>query len=254
MSLASDKLNCIIAEFGNTEMPRQKTVRPSQDRILDCLLDATRPLSLSEIAADVGIGPPAAYRHLQEMVRAGSVTRVEGAGAQPTYRAAPFAAFSWVDPETRLRMRWTVRDRVDWRFPLVSRVPDEPARRILTRLLSDANQRGIFHPWLLTGSAVPAHPSGITWVVYGSCARGEARPKSDLDLLVLVPPDLTMLPALQDLLDEANLESSRLLDARVVARDRLDELVDLLGAIRREGITVYSTVPGGEWIESPEAP
>jgi len=79
-------------------------------------------------------------------------------------------------------------------------------------------------------------------VLYGSVARGEAGPESDLDLLVLLHPPLdpfAELRAIVDLLYPVQLTTDRLISARPVPVDAYEQgATQLYRNARAEGLAV----------------
>jgi predicted nucleotidyltransferase len=79
-------------------------------------------------------------------------------------------------------------------------------------------------------------------VLYGSLARGQADPESDVDLLVLLEGPLDYLQELRQLVDllyPLQLESARLISAKpVLAEDYEQGAVALYRNAKREGVTV----------------
>ena len=79
-------------------------------------------------------------------------------------------------------------------------------------------------------------------VLYGSAARGDAGPMSDIDLLVLLSPPLdyfTELWHIVDLLYPIQLESEQLISAKpALASDYEIGSISLYRNARREGIAV----------------
>jgi predicted nucleotidyltransferase len=209
-------------------------------------------MTLSEISERTGISPSGLVAHLKRLVAEGTVEPLPEAGPHRfRYRAVPRLQVEWIDPTRRFIANWSVAGDFSWRFPLVSRVPDAAARRVLHRFLREADLRGFFHPWLLEGGDLsdPSLTEGLTLVVYGSCARGDAQKKSDLDLLVIEPPKLGMESAFRSLAAEANLWAERKIDLRIVARDSFfDDLpAQLRTSIIEQGITVFSSFEDGEF-------
>jgi predicted nucleotidyltransferase len=79
-------------------------------------------------------------------------------------------------------------------------------------------------------------------ILYGSAARGEAAPASDIDLLVLLSPPLDYFAELRrivDLLYPIQLESEQLISAKpALASDYEMGSISLYRNARREGIAV----------------
>lgn len=219
--------------------------------------------SLSEVAAALVRDPPPVLHHLQALVHEGLLRRDESAG-RPRYHAQPYFAATLVLPEAGKVARWAITDRVSWRFPLTSRIADKRARDavilflravdrsgLLTRpdLLTKGSKRGRGRTRALKRGADPEKAYGWRFVAYGSVARGEAGPSSDVDLLAL--PGAALDPqgyvdAFKDLAAEVNLGAPRRLDVNVLdlAKPPFPGIVE---AVRRDGFVVYSTYDGGEY-------
>jgi predicted nucleotidyltransferase len=79
-------------------------------------------------------------------------------------------------------------------------------------------------------------------ILYGSVARGEASPASDIDLLILLSPPLdyfTELRQIVDLLYPIQLESEQLISAKpALASDYEVGSISLYRNARREGVAV----------------
>ncbi len=179
--------------------------------------------NIKQLAEWTGLSSAAVHRHLQELVVQGMAVR-EGRGPKVRYRAVPYFAALWVDPERGIMDSWNTNDPVDWRFPLVTRVPDEPAHAILVRFLRDLVR------------ALKDQPFSV--LVYGSCAEGNARDKSDLDIL-LMREDPAQDGEVRDLVDEANLWAKRPLDLRIIGD--FQELPEGISRnVREHGKTVYT--------------
>ena len=219
--------------------------------------------SLTEVAVALGRDPPPVLHHLQALVHEGLLRRDESAG-RPRYYAQPYFAATLVLPEAGKVAQWAIADRVSWRFPLTSRIMDKRARDTVILFLRAADRSGLLtRPHLLTKEskrgrsrtrglkrgADPEKAYGWRFVVFGSVARGEAGPSSDVDLLAL--PGAALEPAdfveeVKDLAAEVNLVGGRRLDVNVLdpAKPPFPGLVE---AVRRDGFVVYSTYDGGEY-------
>ena len=83
--------------------------------------------------------------------------------------------------------------------------------------------------------------SPVQVILFGSYARGEATPDSDVDLLVVVPQlDRQILNTILDIAWEVSFEAGLVLTVIPVALDELEKLSDspFLQAVRREGIRI----------------
>lgn len=226
---------------------------PTRKAIVRALLDAGGDgLALSDIADAVGVTSPTAHKHLELLIEEGLAERSVRERGRTRYIARDFFEATWTDREHGVLDSWR-SGSVDWRFPLVTRVPDEEARRILTWFLSMATERGYFHPWLLLDEwpdpSEPAAPEryGVSMIVYGSCARGDAGATSDLDIVVLQPSIRTDISdRFEELAAEINLKADRNIQLKVLNYDQFRGLdASFRNTIRDEGITVYSTSAGG---------
>lgn len=252
--------------------------------LLRALVDAGAGMSLTEAARAVGLTPPATLRQLATLVAEGLVRR-EGHQKEARYRLEPclHAVWTHAEPGGALAEEWTHRGPVDWRFPLVSRVPDAPARLGIVRLLEQCARQGLFTPWLLDHVDPAFDGHDATWAgldpeerlrrlrdprnhgdvhvyAYGSCVRGDAHAGSDVDLLLVhdltrqgVPP-FPYEARVRRVVDALNLGVPRRLDVRVHAEDDLFEgVVGLYERVRREildtAITVFSTSASPRFIE-----
>jgi hypothetical protein len=111
----------------------------------------------------------------------------------------------------------------------------------------------------------------LTLVAYGSCVRGDARERSDLDLLAVIDPGGPPLPpphhprtqevdtahgalaeALQNLAAEVNLGAPRPIDLKVASAGELSAVLPsrLFHAIRAEGVSIFVSDPVAGWWEA----
>lgn len=191
------------------------------------LAQGSQGISIKELAAEVGLAPSTVHKELQALVAQKRATR-EGRGPYTRYVARPYLRVVWVDPQRGLHEAWDTNEPVDWHYPLVTRIPDAAAQEVLRRFLPRLEA--------IVGSAA------LTVVAYGSCATGEARASSDLDLLIFRDKDL-IDHDVQDLVDEANLWGLRPLDVRLA--QELDSTPrGVREAVRAHGKTIFSTASG----------
>lgn len=202
------------------------------------------------------------------MIQEGMVERDE-THRRPRYRALPHFAAEWVDPVRGTAHAWRLRDRISWRFPLTSRIVDPGARQSALLFLRQAEFEGLLVPphllpadkWA-TGrakgvkGAADARSLGLRVVLYGSAARNDMGPSSDVDLLVLVGPRLrleAMRDAMKNVAAGVNLAAPRKVDVRTVgpASDLPPAFVE---GVRRDGFVLYSNYEGGEYEPILEGP
>ncbi len=77
--------------------------------------------------------------------------------------------------------------------------------------------------------------------LYGSKARGEGRPDSDLDVMIEIPAyDRTMVATIDDIIYRINLEHDVFISALVFGKDELEEgpmsEAPIYKVIQREGV------------------
>lgn len=207
--------------------------------------------NLKTLSDALGLAPPTVLRHLENLAEAGVVERREvGPSHEVQYFARPYFQAVWVDPERGVFSQWTSREPFAWRFPLVSRIPDGPAQRTLLRLLPAAEKAG-----LLAGQDTKGHVdrSGPlpALAVFGSCARGDARASSDLDLLVRTETrNAGYRKRFKDVAAKVSLESDRPIQLRFMTlREFLAAPDALREALLTEAITVHLPEGSDEFLE-----
>lgn len=183
--------------------------------------------SLAAIAAEVGLKPPSCLARLRHLRDLALIDRV--GQRRPVYFPRPYFEARVVDPVEGLVDSWQMNELPDWRFPLVGRVPDAPARLSLNRLLGRLWDLGLIGAKARVAIAV---------VAYGSCVDGTARKGSDLDLLVLTTPTVNNR-AIQEAVAEVNLSVDRKIDARVLSLESFEKLPEALKTEVRNGKTVF---------------
>lgn len=265
-------------------------MKSTRAMLLEALARRGAHISLADAAEEIQRAPSATHRQLMILVQEGLVERV-GEQKEARYRLASYFKGIWTrpghPPDGALVAEWTHRGPMDWRYPLVSRVPDLKAQLTLQRFLDTCARRGVFTPWFaytldfernggndawanLTPEARrarladPANHGPVTVYAYGSCVNGTAREESDLDLIVLydltkggVPP-FPYNGVIREIVGDLNLGAPRRIDVRVYAEDEFfDGLVNLYERVRKEilktAITVYSTSDAPKFIETGRA-
>lgn len=199
-------------------------------------------LSLERLARRLRMSPPALLGRLRRLRVAGWVERREvitARGRVVHYVPAARVAVQYVSPRAGVAFSWSAAGEVDWDFPLLSRVPDAPARESLKRFLLELRRRN-----LLDGTATR---DGAAVVLYGSTARGTARPDSDCDVLVVVPErkgrkggDVGLV---EDAAATASLEGPRAVQAHAVKPGELTSLPrEIRSALKMDGIIVHDAL------------
>jgi len=199
---------------------------------------------LKDLAASADVSPATAYAHLKRLEAERKVVRLEGPEG-PAYAPRYYFQAEFIDPFGGALDRWSTNHPIDWRFPLVSRVPDDAAADFLYEWLDRAAARGLLPP--LQSRHEPHDDSLVLRIlVYGSCARGDARKDSDVDILLDAPSEWEGAAALQDLAHEVGLTAERAPDIRVWTEEMEDGFLDNL---LREGRTVWTNVADKAFLE-----
>lgn len=163
------------------------------------------------------------------------------------YHARDFSEAMWIDRQAGIVSHWSGPGRIDWRFPWVARIPDAAARDFLLDWLDQAQGRELTHgadARLLPRLAARASPaeSRLLIGVFGSCARGPAPPKSDLDVLMV--GDWREMKKLGRLGHEVALNHPRQLSLQTARPEELPRLAPTLVAeLARDLKTVWSNDP-----------
>lgn len=225
-------------------------------RALVALQDPAKPLNVDGLAAKLAVSPAFVSQRLKRLEREGLVERRQETsqeGRVVFYLPRSFYAVQWVSRSEGVAQGWTAKGEIDWSFPLVSQVPDGPARTTLTTLLHHLRSEHLLDPWegKTWRKGVVERFLGLTIIHYGSTARGEARPGADVDLL-FVHGDATPNHAERaaDLAAGVSLQAARPIQVKHLNIQQLMELPERMwSALKQDGLIVYDglkTKPGGE--------
>lgn len=214
--------------------------------------------SVSAIADRLGVSASFVSQTFSKLHEKGWVerrTRATPRGRVVEYEPLEGLDLQWVAPEERVAIRWSCRGAVDWEFPLASQIPDEKAREIVATFLRELRDAR-----LLDGERARSH-AGLGVVAYGSAARGDSRPGSDIDLLVLEAAKIGEIRGgtaagrsardpIADIAADLSLRSPRPLQVQVVdASDAPSVPPWIVDAIQREGMVVHDGARG-RWSKS----
>lgn len=267
------------------------TIQSGLQRVRQALLENGHATP-SDIAAQTRLAQPTVSQHLRALENAGLVESI-AEGKRRIYRPRPHLHVDWTRAQAHAggqawrRDTWSTEDVIDWRFGLASRITDRRGHEVAVRFLEALLSRGVVTPWLVpsrfgiqewidelddtraaaTLTAQTYRPEAWgpwTLVAFGSCVRGDARPESDLDVLVVTEPEGAWktrwnsievhdmgtgwpIPypdwktAFQQTADDVNLGAARYVDLHQAPADKLKRLPPpLRESIRNEGIVLYT--------------
>lgn len=237
----------------------------TRERIVRALLARPDGMGLTELSRSVGMAGPPVLHHLKRLLAEGAAERFVPEGAnRARYRLRPFLSATWIDPATGTFATWSSPRRVDWRYPLVSRLSDTAIQDSVNLFLRLVEEQGLFHVHAAPtpkgrGRKAARGPGpsnvqermrayGVRIVAYGSAARGDTGPRSDADLLALTGPALDAKEALLDVAAEANLSAPRRVHLFVFREGDLAKAGNRFAdEVRRDGFVIYSSFSGGEY-------
>lgn len=236
----------------------------STRRILETLLRADSPsgMRLGEVAKKVRLAHTTVLAHLRALAAEGWLETLEVAqhdeegrpvGVPYTaYRAPQATSIQWLDRNRRILERWTTSVPMDWRFPLVSRVRDPQAQTFLYEWLDRAQARALLPDPCSHHEAQSPKPPLLQVVVYGSCARGDARATSDIDILLLGNQRWRAAGRLTDLAHEISLRGGRKPDLRSMTIMEFAATGEAFReSVKKEGKTVFCNDSDAAWVEGP---
>ncbi len=195
--------------------PVEALIPGVQGRVLGALARVSGELTLRALAEVAGVSAPQASRVLRRLVDLGVVER----------RDVPPAAL----------------------FRLA-------ADNLVARLVADLAEVRPRFLEQLHDAAKAIEPPPVNVTVFGSVARGEAGPESDVDLLVVRPTGISedddaWSDSLDRYLDEARRSSGNAVEVLEVAEDEISALLAsrrrVWQDIRRDGVHIWGT-PVGE--------
>jgi predicted nucleotidyltransferase len=229
-------------------------LQETRDAIVRLLLKRTgaEGLRLKDIADELHLSNAAVLAHLGILQSQGLVeTRHEGSlGRGSRYWPKPAFQGLWVDPSAKRLSEWSAKAPVDWRFPLVSRVRDEKAQEFLLKWFDLLQFKGKLPKMRSKHHKEVFPPALVQIVVYGSCARGDANARSDLDILIFTDAPRRAAQELADLAHEASLGVGRSPDVRIIGpKEWTAAGAAFKENIRAEGLTVFSNDPNAPFLE-----
>lgn len=213
-------------------------------------LQKEEPLRLEELASRLRMTAPGLLPRLKRLAEAGWLVReqrVTASGRAVFY--LPCASFEarWVSPTDGVAHAWQLHGEPDWRFPLLSQLPDERGRLALRGLLRKLDQQKLLDP--SDGEYSRGDDPrrrwehlGLSLVAYGSCARGDAREGSDVDVLIIYDDDARhdFNDFIPDTVAEVSLMSARPIEAALTRIGKLAELPrGIRDAVQRDGLVIY---------------
>lgn len=224
-------------------------LKPADFELLS-LLVATQfekePMSVDRLVERLGVSQSLASQRLGRLHKQGLLERTSlptATGRVVHYKPKPLLFVQWVSPAQRVALQWQGFDETDWMFPLVSQVPDPPARVTLLSFLHRLRERNLLLPGPFTAGKKAAPHFGLGLLAYGSCARGTARPGSDLDLISVQDGSKEAVDVGQDvetISAEVSLSAPRPIQLKHVRADELANLPEgIRGSLRREGVVVH---------------
>lgn len=208
------------------------------------LQDPQDPKSLSSLAEALEVSAPTLSRRLREFERREWVRRREKSTARGRlvfYSAQALFTVHWLSRHRHVGRRWELNAEVNWEFPLVSQVPDGRARETLVMYLRRLRRAGLLD-MSPRGPAADRPSQGPLLVVYGSTARGDARPDADVDVLAFLDPEEEdqFAASMDGLAGEVSVEAPRPIQLDFASMEPPHDVSSpIWEAIRREGHIVY---------------
>ena len=199
------------------------TLNSAHKRIIELLLRGDR--SLPELVEGLRRSKPVVLRYCRELESAGILEgryeRTER-GRLRVYSLRPFQLLLSVDPGRGATLSFEADTPLDPEFPLLGQVPQRELRSSVKAYLR-----------ALLGTGL----EGLTAVLYGSAARGEATRKSDVDLLLVKErwTEADRQKAL-DAISSASMEADHQAKPLFVTPDGFEDMdPDLRGQIKEHG-------------------
>lgn len=194
------------------------------------------------LAKQLRVSPAFVSQRLRRLLARGRVAREvvrTARGRTVRYRPNPGVVVEWTSPRRGIVHTWSTVGEVDWEYPLTSQIVDLPARESVLAFLRLLNQRKLLPREAPRGGSGPIEQASV--VLFGSSARGTARPTSDVDVLVLLAPwEKSLGGKVKDLAAEVSLQQERPIQAFAVEHDIPFSIPPhIVRAVQSEGIVVF---------------
>ncbi len=188
--------------------------------------------SLTEISKCLGISKPTTLMYLRDMENAGLVsskTNVTNVGREKIFCIRSFSFVFSIDPK-RGMIIYKNNDPLDLENPLVGQIEQDEFRITLRIYIT---------------KIVGRVKIDFAAVLYGSIARGEGTPKSDIDLLLLSKNDWDKKEknCVMDALHEGSIETQiQVKPLFWTTKDFFQKRENLTKRVKKEGLILYDSI------------
>jgi len=205
-------------------------------QILNLLIKGDK--SLTDLANIISVSKPTILKYLDSLEESGIISSkiiITNVGREKRYFISAYSQVLNIDP-TKGLINFTINESLNFDFPLIGQIPQQKFRNAVKITLEK-----ILEKFKLK----------LSLIVYGSIARGEATPKSDLDLMLLSLNkwNTKLKNKIMDALYESAVDTQ--LQVKPLFRN-LDEFVksddSITKQIKKEGIIIHDSLDSeGLW-------